>query len=791
MKKVQFFLFLIGGGLIVGATLYGYSLYRQRVGLPPEIKIFAEKHLLVRIDGIEIKTDQDGEFIFCRRKAGETVSFHVKTDGGVEKKQGNLVALYSQTPYPLINLGIGIFLIVMAFVVFLLRPQEIRARLFFWASLFLSCAQTVNGGFYCIQKEWLSFVPGILFFVSYVFAPTLTLHFSLTFLRPKLRIFDYLIYIPAAVYVILLEYLFLLSILTSSIEAYRQYQSVFFFFRCFVVCYILLSFIVLILSYRKANLEEQKAQIKWILYGLFFGSGPLIVLYQLPRIMIRRPLISEELAGAFLIFIPVAFAVSIIRFKLMDIELVINRSLVYSMLTVFTVSFYLLFVQVIQSLFTRFFDIRQTTISVIGALAVGLAFNPARKKIQEFVDRSFFRISYDYKKSILGFNESAHKIASRNHLVDFFLGKIDKTIPLDYSGLRVFSVGPTKQKVLIEKGKSDTLAAFGTQVLRSNRIFSRRKSVLTEMGVDFSIEILLEANKWEMIIPLPFRTAALTGFVALGRKKAGTKFSGDDIELLLTMAETFALNCERIYLQEEVIYERAEKEKFDELNRLKTEFISSVSHEIRTPMSSIHGMSEILQQGKIKVKKKQEEIFELMANECSRLSRFLHNILDYGKIEQDVKTYNFQKTDISRIIDDILGLYAYRFRSLGFSVKKQSPGHPVWLNADPDAVKQALTNLVDNAIKYSSEKREITITIIERNNQVEIQVQDRGIGIAEEERRKIFKGFYRAPEAQKLDSKGVGLGLKIVRHIMEAHGGEIRVDTRKGRGSTFSLVFPR
>ncbi|UCE40040.1 MAG: GHKL domain-containing protein [Candidatus Aminicenantes bacterium] len=791
MKKIPFIVYLITGFLITMATLYGYTLCRHRPGLPQEIKPYAEKGLLVQVNDIEIKSDQDIEFIFCRKRAGEWATFYVKTEDGVEKKMGRIENHYL-LPYPDIYLVIGSFLIIMAFVVFLLRPQEMRARIFYWASLVASCSLIVNGGFYCLTKDWLSYIPGILFYAFYPLIPTLVLHFSLTFLWTRRKLLDFLIYFPAVFYIIVLEYLFLVSTLTSSIDLYRQYQSFFAnLFRGYFILYFLLSFLALIMSYRRAELVEHKAQIKWILYGLFFGVGPMLFMYQFPRMLINRPLISEDLVPVFVIFILVAFGISIFRFKLMNIELIINRSLVYSILTIFTIAFYLSFVQIIQILFARFFAIQQTTISVTGAFAVALAFNPARKKIQEIVDKSFFRTSYDYKKSILSFNERAHKIARQPHLVDFFMTKVDKTIPLVYLGLRVFSAESGKRKIFIERGRSETPSRLDTGVLISDKIFAMRKSVLTELGVDFSIENWLDEKKLEMIIPIPFRTTGLTGYVELGKKKSGAKFSGDDIELLLTMIETFALNLERIHLQEEVIYERAEKEKFDELNRLKTEFISNVSHEIRTPMSSIQGMSEILQEGRIKGEKKQGEILEMMTNECSRLSRFLHNILDYGKIEMKVKGYHFQKTDISQVVEEILKLYAYRFQSLGFSVKKQIPKAPLWLNIDPDGVKQALTNLIDNAIKYSSKKREISIAIVENQKKVEIRVQDRGIGIAEQDYQKIFDGFYRISDAEQLAPKGVGLGLKIVKHIMEAHGGDIQVESQMGKGSTFILVFSR
>ena len=790
MKKIPFILYLAAGIFIMAVALYGYTLSRNRAGLPSEIKKYEEEKLLVRINGIEIKTDQDIEYIFSRKRAGERALFEVQTDKGIEKIQAELEKYYS-FPFPQIYLMIGFFLIILAFVVFLLRPQEIRARIFYWASLFVSCCLIVNGGFYCLTEDWLSYIPGILFYAFYPLIPALVLHFSLTFVRTKLRPFDHFIYLPAVAIAVILEYLFLLSSMTSSINAYRQYQSFSSVFRTYFVLYFLVSFVVLFLGYRKARLAEHKAQIKWILYGLVFGVGPFLFLYQLPRVLIGNPFISEELAPVFSVLIPVAFAVSIIRFRLMNIELIINKSLVYSILTAFTVSFYLLFVQIIQSLFSQWFAIKQTTVSVFGALVVALAFNPARKKIQKFVDKSFFRISYDYKKSIFSFNERAHKMVRQSHLVDFFMMKVEKTIPMEYLGLRVFSEAQGETKSLIERGRGGDLVSYGNGAFLPNRVFSKRKSVLTELGLDFSIEDRLYQKNLEMLIPMPFRTRALSGYVELGKKKSGARFTGDDIELFLTMVDTLAVNIERIYLQEEVIYERAEKEKFDELNKLKTEFISTVSHEIRTPMSSIQGMSEMLRRGKVKGKEKQGEILDLMTDECSRLSRFLHNILDYGKIEQQAMIFHFQKTDISQIVEEVLRVYTFRLQSLGFTVKKRFPKNSVWIYADRDAVKQALTNLIDNATKYSWDEREIEITVCGKSDGAEVRVKDRGIGIPEEQQQKIFEGFYRVPDTQKKAPKGVGLGLKIVKHIMKAHGGEVRMESQIGKGSTFTLVFPR
>ncbi|NIM90054.1 MAG: GHKL domain-containing protein [Candidatus Aminicenantes bacterium] len=787
MRKIPFLLSLIAGLIVIIICLYGFFLLRQRPGLPTEI----DAKNLIRVDGIEIEQSLDPEFILSQKTIGEPAIFYLKTDGQVEKKEARFAPYYTQALFPSLYLVIGLFCLANAILVFLMRSEDVRARIFYWVSLAFTSLIIIQGGFYCLRKDWLSYLPGVLFYFSYPLAPALLLHFSLHFSKIRPRINKLIIYFPALIFVVLLEGTFIGTGLKSSIEIHRIYQSVMYGFRFYSFLFVSLSIFCLIISYRKTALEEEQAQIKWIFYGLFVGLGPFFLFQVLPQIFKANPLISEELATVFLVFVPLAFAFSIIRFKLMNIELVINRSIVYSILTVFTVSVYLFSVLLLQNIFAKFFSTRETIISVFGALVAAVAFHPARKKIQDFVDRAFFRMSYDYKKSILSFNEKAHKMVSRDHLTDFFLSKINKTLPLEYLGILVYAIQSGRHKLLIRKNGEKTLEALSSLTFKQDKIYARKSAVRTEESMDFSKEKILEEKNLEIVIPLSFRSTDLDGLLTIGKKKSGERFTRDDLELLLTMANELALNLERIKLQEEVFEERTEKEKLDELNRLKTEFISSVSHELRTPMSSIRGLAEILQAGKIKDKTKREEILNLVASESGRLSRFLHNILDFGKIEHQVKTYDFKKTKIQPIIKEVVKFTQYRLESEGFRLRTRLIKKPLFLKIDEDAVKQALTNLLDNAIKYSSDTREIMIELLERKKEMEIQVQDKGIGIPPEAQEKIFEGFYRHPEARDSNPKGVGLGLKIVKHIMEAHQGQVRVKSQPNEGSTFSLIFPK
>jgi len=213
-----------------------------------------------------------------------------------------------------------------------------------------------------------------------------------------------------------------------------------------------------------------RAQIKWILYGLFVGLGPFIFLYQLPLVFKISPIISQEFSPIFFIFIPISFAFSIIRFKLMNIELLINRSLVYGTLTIFTVSLYLFSVYVFQSLFLKFSQVREAAISAIAALTAAAVFHPARKKIQDFVDKSFYRLSYDYRKTILSFNEKAQKMIKKDHLVDFFLIKIKKALPLEHMGIFIYSTASGQPKLLIKRGEEKDISSIVLIITSSKKM---------------------------------------------------------------------------------------------------------------------------------------------------------------------------------------------------------------------------------------------------------------------------------------------------------------------------------
>ncbi len=786
-KGIKFYLFLLAGVAVMAISLYGYVLLRTHSGLPKEIPASQ----LVRIDDIQITSIKDVEFVLTQRSIGDWATFWVRSGGEVSAVRAQFVSFYGQVPFPLLYLLIGLFSFLIGVIVFIFKWRDKEGRILYWLALVFASVLIINGGTYCLRKAWPTYLPAALFYILYPLAPALLFRFSLAFGRREHRLGIAIIYGLALAISATLVSVVLLAAFKSSIEIFRLYVSIYRYFRIYMIALLLLAIFHFVYIYHRAKLEEQRAQIKWVFLGLIFGLGPFIFIYQIPAILRIQPLLSEEYSTVFFIFIPLGFALSIFRFRFLDVELVINRSLVYSLLTIFIASVYIFSVRIFQDLFSRMVTISEASISLGSAVLAAVAFHPARKKIQEFVDRAFFQQSYDYKKAILSFNEAAPKFLSQEELVDFFIAHVKSIIPVDKLSVSVSAVGPAVVTPVSPLGTPSKQALPFSFDQSSEMILARQGATATEERINFSQADALEKNGFEIALCLPAKSDALGGVVALGKKKSGSRFSRDDLELLETLTGELGLNIERFRLKEEIVYEKASREKLDELNRLKTEFISTVSHELRTPLGSIQGLAEILQEGKVKDKAKREDLLAVLASESGRLSRLLHNILDFGKIERQTKTYDFQPTEIRTLIEEAMEVFRLPLEEAEFSVRLDFPAESVVLNIDQDAVKQVLINLIDNAIKYSSERKQIDIRLVECGGVMEIQVQDQGIGMSAEEAEQIFDKFYRAPAAAKCNAKGVGLGLKIAKHIMAAHRGEIRVESQPGLGSTFSLAFPK
>lgn len=226
------------------------------------------------------------------------------------------------------------------------------------------------------------------------------------------------------------------------------------------------------------------------------------------------------------------------------------------------------------------------------------------------------------------------------------------------------------------------------------------------------------------------------------------------------------------------------------LARLRTDFVSNVSHELKTPLTSIRMLAETMRLGRIKKKGEVQEYLSMIVNESERLSRLINNVLDFSKIDQGKKRYHLGPTNLSEVMKSVISVMENSISEKGFELKSDIAPN-VQTVADADALEQAVLNLLSNAAKYSQARKEIFVRLWTDEEWIYIRVADKGIGIPESEQKHIFEKFYRGGIEHKHDISGTGLGLTVVKYVVDAHDGKIELESEVGEGSRFTIILPK
>ena len=224
--------------------------------------------------------------------------------------------------------------------------------------------------------------------------------------------------------------------------------------------------------------------------------------------------------------------------------------------------------------------------------------------------------------------------------------------------------------------------------------------------------------------------------------------------------------------------------------RLKSDFVSSVSHEFKSPLTSIKALAERLRDGKVKDADRMMQYFSVITRDADRLTRLVTNILDFSKIEEGKREFEFVESDLRRLVAQAVGEFKKEEFARGVKIMTRIEGDIPPLELDKDALTQALNNLLDNAVKFSQGKKEIEVILRKDKINTIIEIKDRGIGVHPDESDKIFEKFYQGRKVVRQAARGTGLGLTLVKHTIEAHGGRIEANSRAGGGSTFSIIVP-
>lgn len=307
------------------------------------------------------------------------------------------------------------------------------------------------------------------------------------------------------------------------------------------------------------------------------------------------------------------------------------------------------------------------------------------------------------------------------------------------------------------------------------------------------------------VVPILLEGKA-NGYLLVGTNPPYPKLDTGDVELMSILASEVGVAIENLRLYEELrtsyveLEERVQlrtqelaraNEELVRLNKMKSDFVSAVSHELRTPLTSIKGYTALVRAGKLgPVTKEQSDRLEKINRHTDYLTNLISDLLDIARIESGRVGMAVRPVDLGRVVEGVVDLLGPQIKERDLNIRVNLPHNLPSIPADESNLQRVFVNLMSNAIRFTPPKGTVSISGKLQGSMLEISVSDTGIGIPPEDLTQLFTEFFRADNPINRERKGTGLGLVLVKRIVEAHGGRIGVHSDVGKGTTFFFTLP-
>lgn len=288
--------------------------------------------------------------------------------------------------------------------------------------------------------------------------------------------------------------------------------------------------------------------------------------------------------------------------------------------------------------------------------------------------------------------------------------------------------------------------------------------------------------------PIPFKLAELLQKAIETETEQTGELELQGRYYVMIISPLYTQNQESVRGAVTVIRDMTEERRLD---KLRIDFVSNVSHELRTPISMLQGYSEAIIDDVVETDEEKKELAQIIYDESLRIGRLVNELLDLARMEAGHLSLNYEEVNMEQFLHRIINKFGGIAKENGVELKGNFEVHDIVVKLDPDRIEQVLTNLIDNAIRYTPENGHVIIRLTKTVNGVNISVQDNGAGIPAEDLPFVFERFYKADKARTRGRAGTGLGLAIAKNIIDAHNGQISVQSKLGNGTTFSFNLPQ
>jgi len=508
--------------------------------------------------------------------------------------------------------------------------------------------------------------------------------------------------------------------------------------------------------------QHKLQQIKFVMYA-YLGAGTGLVDY-LPKYGLAIYPWGHLSAVIFITLI----AYAILKHHLMDINIVIRKGLIYSVLIGLLAGTYLSLVFATTKLLGGQKEDRSIMLSVISIFIFAFIFQPLRDRIQEIIDKLFFRGKYDYQKTLKDLSVAARSIAGIDELADKMLVSIADIIKINKASIHV--IDKRTDSYLMRRSIGGGGSGLSTELISK---LSRQKEPIV-------FDNLTEGTKSEFAIVFPIMSKEkLVGVLSLGDKLSGEVYSSEDIDLLTTLCNQIGVSIENAMLYEDALETQKQLYQADKLATVGV-LAAGLAHEIKNPLAAIKGFSQLIDKALTdKDLEAIKDFKEVVPRQLDRINGIVEKLLMLSKPPKQ----EMESVSINTIIVDIVKLIEKQAIKQKVEIKKELKEIPP-ITGDAGQLMQALLNLILNAIQAMPEGGIVSIRSKNNGSSFHIEVEDSGPGIPKAMMSRMFDPFFTTKNG------GSGLGLAITRKIIIDHRGIIRVESEEGHGSTFTIELP-
>jgi signal transduction histidine kinase len=749
---------------------------------------------LVFIDhNIEVTKKYELEYIVDRFEIGEEVELIVKSGLGSKNIKLELIPFYD-TFFVIVVIIVG-SLFIFPGVYLLLRHYDLKvSRVFHWLMFAVGGMIMFSwGGFNVFSKD-IHVILRCFFDVSVNFVPSIFIHLSFLIPHEKWRsrkillTFLYTLSVIASIYLIYMEFLISdIPVNLSYIHHYRFIESTLRdMFLMAGLFFVILNFIHSAVSQKE---ESDRKKLAWIFIG--FSVGPMVYafLYVLPRQLTGSPYIPESFMLLTIGLAPITLFMSIVKYRFLDIGLVIKRGTVYLIVITILLILYIGIVSIISNYLITYSFLP----GIIAAILVAVLFQPLKMKVQTFVDKRFFKINYNFRVAQNNFITELRACFTENEVSSLLKQTIPAIIPVTKYGFIYYY--KTDQYMITDNIDFDQLKEISSDIIQKIKGYAGTTPLAIKRSCESDVIAMPIKNDEygdDIHIALHNNSSDANSIfiLLLGEKKSRFPYTREDVELLQLFLVQSSEAIERIRTRKQFLFQKEETEKLQELNKMKSFFVSSVSHELKTPLTSIRMFAELMQLQKGLPVDKVDHYLSVIQGECDRLNRLINNILDFSKIERGIKEYHKENIDLLELLKKVVNTMEYQIKMQKFTFSDHYNEGNYSIYGDPDALSEVFINLLNNSMKYSHKTKDIYIESGIKGNECYVTVADKGIGISKEDQGKIFEAFYRSKDENASRSGGTGIGLSLVHSIVQAHDGRIKLESELNKGSTFTIFLP-